>query len=122
MAEMSFGPRMRAARAPAKSEDPGQMMLNAFGLGNALNFMQGCVMERPSSIGEPDALLVVDFPNRPSKMLAAAIADYGPASLLRVQLCDCPRLPMGKLKSTEVNAPFASYRFPSHSHHSHAVS
>ena len=43
----------------------------------------------------------VDFPDRPAKMLAAAIADYGPASLLRVQLCDLPRLPLGKLKSTE---------------------
>ena len=101
MAEMSFGPRMRAARAPSK-ENPADFMLNALGLGNALNFMQGCVMERPPSISDPDALLVVDFPDRPSKMLAAAIADYGPASLLKVQLCDCPRLPMGKLKSTEV--------------------
>jgi hypothetical protein len=101
MAEMSFGPRMRAARAPSK-ENPADFMLNALGLGNALNFMQGCVMERPPPISDPDALLVVDFPDRPSKMLAAAIADYGPASLLKVQLCDCPRLPMGKLKSTEV--------------------
>lgn len=100
MAEMSFAPRMRPARGPAK-EDPLNVM-GALGLDNAFNFMQGCVTQRPTSVGDPDALLVVDFPNRPAKMLAAALADYGQASLLKVQLCDLPRLPMGKLKPTEV--------------------
>ena len=100
MAEMSFAPRMRPARGPAK-EDPLNVM-GALGLDNAFNFMQGCVTQRPTSVGDPDALLVVDFPNRPAKMLAAALADYGPASLLKVQLCDLPRLPLGKLKPTEV--------------------
>jgi len=35
-------------------------------------------------------------------MLGAALGDYGAASELKVQLCDLPRLPMGKLKGTEV--------------------
>ena len=30
------------------------------------------------------------------------LPDYGMASRLKVQLCDLPRLPLGKLKSTEV--------------------
>jgi len=30
------------------------------------------------------------------------LPDYGPASRIKVQLCDLPRLPLGKLKSTEV--------------------
>jgi len=32
----------------------------------------------------------------------AVLPDYGPASRIKVQLCDLPRLPLGKLKSTEV--------------------
>jgi hypothetical protein len=35
-------------------------------------------------------------------MLAAVLPDYGPASRLKVQLVDLPRLPLGKMKSTEV--------------------
>jgi hypothetical protein len=103
MAEMSFAPRMRAARGnqPGAKEDP-LNVIGALGLDNAFSFMQGCVSQRPASIGDADTLLVVDFPNRPAKMLAAALADYGPASLLKVQLCDLPRLPLGKLKTTEV--------------------
>lgn len=102
MAEMSFAPRMRAARGPAPSKEDPLNVMGALGLDNAFNFMQGCVSQRPVSAGDSDALLVVDFPNRPAKMLAAALADYGPASLLKVQLCDLPRLPLGKLKPTEV--------------------
>lgn len=99
----SFAPRMRAARGnqPRAKEDP-LNVIGALGLDNAFSFMQGCVSQRPASIGDADTLLVVDFPNRPAKMLAAALADYGPASLLKVQLCDLPRLPLGKLKTTEV--------------------
>ena len=35
-------------------------------------------------------------------MLAAVLPDYGPASRLKVQLVDLPRLPLGKLKASEV--------------------
>lgn len=34
-------------------------------------------------------------------MLAAVLPDYGPASRLKVQLVDLPRLPLGKLKASE---------------------
>ena len=98
MAEMSFGPRMRAARAPAPSEKESNDIFSALGLSQHVSFLQGCVASRPADT----AMLVVDFPNRPAKMLGAVISDYGPASLLQVQLCDLPRLPLGKLKSTEL--------------------
>ena len=97
---MSFAPRMRAARKSSAKEDLNP--LASLGLDNAFNFMQGCVSERPPMIADSDALLVVDFPERPAKMLAVALADYGPASLLKVQLCDLPRLPLGKMQSSEV--------------------
>lgn len=35
-------------------------------------------------------------------MLAAVLPDYGPASRLKVQLIDLPRLPLGKLKASEI--------------------
>lgn len=93
MAEMSFGNR-RPGRAPVIKEDEGL-------LSNPLKFLQGCVMTRPTFESEGE-LMVVDFPNRPKKMTAVVLSDYGPASGLKVQSCDLPRLPMGKLGPTEV--------------------
>ena len=58
-------------------------------------------MSRPA-LDINGAQLIVDFPDRPPKMTAAVLSDYGPATNLKVQLCDLPRLPMGKLRSTEV--------------------
>jgi len=96
---MSFGPRMRAARGPPSKEEAREAgLLGVLGLDQHMAFLQGCVSGQPKEI----ANLVVDFPDRPAKMLGASIADYGPTSLLKVQLCDLPRLPLGKLKSTEV--------------------
>ena len=93
MAEMSFGNR-RPGRPPLENADDGLFS-------NPLKFLQGCVMSRPG-IMDSGALLVVDFPDRPPKMTAAVLSDYGPASNLTVQLCDLPRLPLGKLRPTEV--------------------
>jgi len=102
MAEMSFAPRMRAARGPpTKQEMNEQGLLGVLGLNDTFKFMQGCVASRPIA-SDSDALLVVDFPERPAKMLAVALPDYGNPALLKTQLCDLPRLPMGKLKPTEV--------------------
>ena len=96
---MSFGPRMRAARGPPSKEEAREAgLLGVLGLDQHMAFLQGCVSGQPKEI----ANLVVDFPDRPAKMLGASSADYGPTSLLKVQLCDLPRLPLGKLKSTEV--------------------
>ena len=92
MAEMSFGNR-RPGRAPAENTE------DLFS--NPLKFLQGCVMSRPA-LDINGAQLIVDFPDRPPKMTAAVLSDYGPATNLKVQLCDLPRLPMGKLRSTEV--------------------
>lgn len=97
MAEMSFGPKVfRSPVAPRNVEEDTSFL----GLGQHLAFLQGCVAQRP---GAPaDMPIVVDFPDRPSKMLAAILPDYGSASLLKVSLVDLPKLPLGKLKSTEV--------------------
>lgn len=67
---------------------------------NPMAFLQGCVAARPPE--EDTFPLVVDFPDRPAKMLAAVLPDYGPANRLKTQLVDLPRLPLAKLKSTEV--------------------
>ena len=91
MQEMSFGHRRAGIVRKEETESP------AF---NPMAFLQGCVAARPP---EEDAFpLVVDFPDRPAKMLAAVLPDYGPASRLKTQLVDLPRLPLAKLKSTEV--------------------
>ena len=92
MAEMSFGARRHTAIRKAEDTTP------------TFNFqalLQGCVAARPEENSDQTPL-IVDFPNRPAKMLAAVLAGYGGASKLKVQLCDLPRLPLGKLKSTEV--------------------
>eukprot|EP00282_Hemiselmis_andersenii_P027106 CAMPEP_0169481884 /NCGR_PEP_ID=MMETSP1042-20121227/30375_1 /TAXON_ID=464988 /ORGANISM="Hemiselmis andersenii, Strain CCMP1180" /LENGTH=216 /DNA_ID=CAMNT_0009596705 /DNA_START=98 /DNA_END=745 /DNA_ORIENTATION=- len=96
MAEMSFG---KPSRAPIiRDEGKGAWMENAV---NPVAFLQGCVAARPAIADEPP--LVVDFPDRPvAKMLAAVLPDYGAASRLKVQLVDLPRLPLGKLKASEV--------------------
>jgi hypothetical protein len=91
MAEMSFGNR-RPGRPPLDSSEE---------FFNPLKFLQGCVMSRPA-IEVNGTPLIVDFPDRPPKMTAAVLSDYGPSSNLKVQLCDLPRLPMGKLRPTEV--------------------
>jgi hypothetical protein len=97
MAEMSFGPKVfRSPVQPRNTEEDNSFL----GLGQHLAFLQGCVATRP---GAPaDMPIVVDFPDRPSKMLAAMLPDYGSASLLKVSLVDLPKLPMGKLRSSEV--------------------
>eukprot|EP00961_Rhodomonas_salina_P195204 2635386-Rhodomonas_salina.1 len=89
MAEMSFGHRRHGTVARMQDDSP------AF---NPMALFQGCAAARP----DEHPPLVVDFPERPAKMLAAVLPDYGPASRLKVQLCDLPRLPLGKLRSTEV--------------------
>ena len=58
-------------------------------------------MSRPA-VDLNSSPLIVDFPERPQKMTAAVLSDYGPSSNLKVQLCDLPRLPMGRLRPTEV--------------------
>jgi NADPH:quinone reductase-like Zn-dependent oxidoreductase len=92
MAEMSFGARRHTAVRQAQESAP------TF---NIQALLQGCVASRPEE-GSDHTPLIVDFPDRPAKMLAAVLPDYGPSSRIKVQLCDLPRLPLGKLKSTEV--------------------
>jgi len=92
MAEMSFGARRHTAVRKAEESTP------TF---NIQALLQGCVAARPEE-GSDQTPLIVDFPDRPAKMLAAVLPDYGPSSRIKVQLCDLPRLPLGKLKSTEV--------------------
>jgi hypothetical protein len=101
MAELSFGPR--TFRQPVQSrvqdtESDGGFM----GLGQHLAFLQGCVAPRPM-ISAADMPIVVDFPDRPAKMLAAVLPDYGPAPLLKVQLVDLPKLPLGKLRYVQTD-------------------
>jgi NADPH:quinone reductase-like Zn-dependent oxidoreductase len=93
MAEMSFGARRHTAVRKAAEDNAPTFNIQAL--------LQGCVASRPEDGGDQTPL-IVDFPDRPAKMLAAVMPDYGPASRLKVQLCDLPRLPLGKLKSTEV--------------------
>ena len=93
MAEMSFGARRHTAVRKAAEDNAPTFNIQAL--------LQGCVAARPEDGGDQTPL-IVDFPDRPAKMLAAVLPDYGPASRLKVQLCDLPRLPLGKLKSTEV--------------------
>eukprot|EP00292_Cryptomonas_paramecium_P008070 CAMPEP_0113663200 /NCGR_PEP_ID=MMETSP0038_2-20120614/1004_1 /TAXON_ID=2898 /ORGANISM="Cryptomonas paramecium" /LENGTH=349 /DNA_ID=CAMNT_0000578189 /DNA_START=22 /DNA_END=1068 /DNA_ORIENTATION=- /assembly_acc=CAM_ASM_000170 len=91
MAEMSFGNRR-----------PGRNVKSDDGIfANPLKFIEGCVMSRPEYESSRQNL-VVDFPCRPPKMTAAVLSLYGPVDSLKVQQCDLPRLPMGKLRSTEV--------------------
>jgi len=92
MAEMSFGNRRSTAYRRNDEAMP------SF---NPVAFFQGCIASRPETFHDK-APLVVDFPDRPSKMLAAVLPDYGSAKRFKVQMVDLPRLPMGKLKSTEV--------------------
>jgi NADPH:quinone reductase-like Zn-dependent oxidoreductase len=93
MAEMSFGARRHTAVRKAEEDSTPAFNIQAL--------FQGCVASRPEDSGDQTPL-IVDFPDRPAKMLAAVLQDYGPASRLKVQMCDLPRLPLGKLKSTEV--------------------
>ena len=96
MAEMSFGPRLRPARGFDKKEN----YLGIPGLTDPFAFLQGCVVSRPPELDQGPS--VVQFPNAPVKMLAVVLPDYGPATNMRVQLCDLPKLPGGKLRGTEV--------------------
>lgn len=99
MAELSFGPRN--FRAPVKSRAEDQDDGSFMGLGQHLAFLHGCVAPRPVG-GPADVPIVVDFANRPAKMLAAVLPDYGSATQLKVQLVDLPKLPLGKLRPTEI--------------------
>ena len=93
MAEMSFGARRHTAVRKAEEDSTPTFNIQAL--------LQGCVATRPDDSSDQTPL-IVDFPDRPAKMLAAVLSDYGPAKRLKVQMCDLPRLPLGKLKSTEV--------------------
>jgi hypothetical protein len=95
MAEMSFGPRLR----PARGFDKKDQYLGIPGLSDPFAFLQGCVV---SQVERDNSPAIVQFPNAPAKMLAVVLPDYGPASNMRVQLCDLPRLPGGKLRATEM--------------------
>eukprot|EP00292_Cryptomonas_paramecium_P006972 CAMPEP_0113682856 /NCGR_PEP_ID=MMETSP0038_2-20120614/12921_1 /TAXON_ID=2898 /ORGANISM="Cryptomonas paramecium" /LENGTH=440 /DNA_ID=CAMNT_0000602023 /DNA_START=98 /DNA_END=1416 /DNA_ORIENTATION=- /assembly_acc=CAM_ASM_000170 len=95
MAEMSFGPRMRPARGFDKKDN----YLGIPGLTDPFQFLQ-CVVSRPPELDYGPA--VVEFPNHPAKMLAVVLPDYGPPTNMKVQLCDLPKLPGGKLRPNEV--------------------
>ena len=88
MAEMSFGARRHTAVRKAEEDSTPTFNIQAL--------LQGCVATRPDDSSDQTPL-IVDFPDRPAKMLAAVLSDYGPAKRLKVQMCDLPRLPHADL-------------------------